>query len=73
MHAGDNSEAVNIRDLTSKWPESGLTQGGIFSESISFNADIKEVHLFPILQGDTESGKQKEHLCEHESQIIEIN
>lgn len=73
IYTEDNSEAVNIRELTSKWPEAGLTQGGIFSESISFNADVKEVHLFPILRGDTESGKQEEHLCEHESQIIEVN
>ena len=73
IHTEDNSEAVDIKDLTSKWPEDGLTQGGIFSESVSFNIDVKEVHLFPILRGNTESGKQKEHLCEHESQIIEVN
>lgn len=73
MDAGDNAEAVNIRELTSKWPENGLTQGGIFSDSISFNTDVKEVHLLPILRGDTESKKQKEHICEHEGQIIEVN
>lgn len=73
IHAGDNAEAVNIRELTSKWPENGLTQGGIFSDSISFNADVKEVHLLPVLIGDAESKEQKEHICEYESQIIEVN
>ncbi len=73
MHTEDNSEEKDIKELSSNWPENGLTQGGIFSDSISFNADIKEVHLFPILRGSTESEKQKEHLCEYESQIIEVN
>lgn len=73
IHTEDNSEVIDIKELTSKWPENGLTQGGIFSDSISFNADVKEVYLFPILQGDTESGKQKEHVCEYEAYIIEPN
>ena len=37
------------------------------------NADVKEVHLLPILRGDTESGKQKEYVCEYEGHIIEVN
>jgi len=73
IHTQDNSEAVDIKNLNSKWPEKGLTQGGIFSEDVSFNADVREVHLLPILRGDTESEKQKEYVCEYQGYIIEIN
>jgi len=73
IHTQGNSEAVDIKDLNSKWPEEGLTQGGIFSEDVSFNADVREVHLLPLLSGDTESGKQKEYVCEYEGHIIEVN
>ncbi len=73
IHAEDNSEVKDIKELSSRWPEKGLTQGGVFSNSISFDLNVKEVSLFPILRGDTESKKQKEHLCEHEEEIIEVN
>ncbi len=73
IHEEYNSEVKNIKELSSRWPENGLTQGGVFSDSISFDVNVKEVSLFPILRGDTESKKQKEHLCEHEEEIVEVN
>ena len=72
MHTEDNSEVKNINELSSNWPKEGLEVGGVFSDTISFNADVKEVSLIPVLRGDTESGKQKVHICEYEEQIIEV-
>jgi len=73
VHKEDSSGAVDIREISSNWPEDGLTQGGIFSDTIGFDAEVTEVSLLPVLRGDTDSGKQKEHICEYEGQIIEPN
>jgi len=72
IHTEDDSKVKNINELSSNWPEEGLSMGGVFSDTISFNADVKEVSLIPVLRGETESGKQKEHICEYEEQIIEV-
>ena len=73
MHTETDSELADIKDLTSKWSESGLGIGGAFSDSISFAADVKEVNLLPVLRGDTESKKQEQHICENQENIIEVN
>ena len=73
MHTEDDSEVKNIDELSSKWSEEGLTQGGVFSDTMSFDAEIQKIILIPVLIGDTESKGQKEHICEYEEYIIEVN
>jgi hypothetical protein len=73
IHNEKDSEVKDIKELSSKWSENGLWQGGVFSDNLNFDANIKEVSLIPVLIGDAGSKKQKEHVCEHEEQIIEVN
>ncbi len=68
----ESSEVVNLKELTNKWPETGLSLGGIFYDTIVFEDEIQKIQLVPILLGKTESGKFKEHVCENQRGIIEL-
>jgi flagellin-like protein len=53
----------NLRDKSSLWPETGLNQGGVFSDVLSFDGD--EIIVIPILLGESDSGR-KTYVCEEQ-------
>ena len=66
-------ETQDIKDLTPNWPEDGLNPGKAFSDSITFDADVNEVVLIPVLIGKTSSGKEIEYVCERAGYNLLIN
>jgi hypothetical protein len=72
-HNGVDSEAQDIKELSSNWPQKGLSQGEVFSDSINFDPSIKELSIIPILISDEESRREAEHICEHKEMIIKIS
>ena len=54
----------------SKWPEVGLNQGGVFSDSIDY--DGEEIILIPVLIGNSEQGK-KTYVCDENQHGYKIN
>ena len=73
VYTDESYKTYDIKDLTSKWPEEGLKIGGAFSDDITFDANTNEVILTPVLMGNTNSGKEKEYVCERESYTLLIN
>lgn len=73
IYSNESFETQDIKDLTSNWPNTGLNPGEAFSDSITFDADVSEVVLIPVLMGSTNSGKEKEYVCERESYTLLIN
>ncbi len=60
----------NLRDLSSEeWPETGLNQGGVFEDNVSF--DGNKIVLVPVLLGESESGR-KTYVCDENQYGIEI-
>lgn len=70
IYSDGSFETKDIKDLTPNWPEDGLKAGKTFSDSITFDADVNEVVLIPVLMGKTNSGKEREYVCERESQTL---
>ena len=62
----------SIRDLMSNWPEDGLKPGMVFSGNITFDEDVNKLVLTPVLIGKTNSGEEKEYICERVSQNLFI-
>ncbi len=66
--AGEH-ETLDLREdsVTTEWPEVGLNQGGVFSDSaFGTNNDIdaaQEIILIPVLMGESESGR-KTYVCD---------
>jgi flagellin-like protein len=50
-------DTLDIKDLSNKWPLSGLPQGGTFSDTISFTGSTKII-VIPVLAGNSESGQR---------------
>jgi len=73
IYSDGSFETQDIKDLTPNWPEDGLKEGKAFSGSITFDADVNEVVIIPVLMGKTNSGKEREYVCERESYILPIN
>ena len=73
IYSDGNFETQDIKDLTPNWPEDGLKEGGAFSDSITFDADVNKVVLIPVLMGKTNSGEEREYVCERESYTLLIN
>jgi flagellin-like protein len=58
---------LDLRDesVTTEWPEVGLNQGGVFSDS-EFSDNVgsaKEIILVPVLMGESDSGR-KTYVCD---------
>ena len=53
---------INLNALSSKWPSSGLNEGEVFSDTISFSED--KITLIPTLMGKTDKGNQKTYTCD---------
>ena len=73
IYSDGSYETQDIKDLTPNWPEDGLKQGKAFSDSITFDVGVNEVVLIPVLMGKTNSGKEREYVCERESYTLLIN
>ena len=72
LHKEDSSKPIDIKEITSKWPKNGLIIGQGFYDKIDFDEEIKKISLIPILRGETDSGKLKEHICEYQEVIIDL-
>jgi flagellin-like protein len=61
---GDGSHITqDIRTIEgANWPESGINQGGTFSAPLTFNGE--EITLFPVLLGESDSGR-KTYVCDN--------
>lgn len=60
-------KTLDLRDnlITTEWPEVGLNQGGVFSDS-EFGDNLvgaEEIVLIPVLMGESESGR-KTYVCD---------
>lgn len=73
IYSDGSYETQDIKDLTPNWPEDGLKPGGAFSDSITFDAEVNEVVLIPILIGKTDNGKESEYVCERKSYTLLID
>lgn len=57
-------ETMNIKELSTDWPSTGLRQGGVFmsGDLSSELSDATEVVLIPILVGSSKNG-ERTHIC----------
>jgi len=61
-------QTLDLRDkgVTTKWPEVGLNQGGVFSDegfSDKIGSGVTEIVLVPVLIGESKSGR-KTYVCD---------
>ena len=73
IYSDGSYETQDIKDLTPNWPEDGLKPGKVFSDSITFDADVNKVVLIPVLIGKTNNGEEREYVCEREGDTLLIN
>jgi len=55
-------QTLDLREESTTWPEEGLNQGGVFSDS-SLTISRDEMVLIPVLLGDSASGR-KIYVCD---------
>ncbi|MFH1503616.1 MAG: archaellin/type IV pilin N-terminal domain-containing protein [Candidatus Diapherotrites archaeon] len=59
---GDGSYSTeDLREESNSWPETGLNQGGVFSDILIFNGN--QIVLIPVLIGESNSGR-KTYVCD---------
>lgn len=58
-------ETVDVKDIVSDWPETGLDQGGIYSGLVSISSGADEITVIPILRGSSEAGPRM-YTCEEQ-------
>ena len=51
----------DLKDISQKWPLTGLNPGGTFSDTLVFNGD--EIILIPVIEGESKSG-EKTYVCD---------
>jgi len=56
-------ETKDLSDLADGWPETGLGQGGVFSEAITLSGNPNKITLIPVLIGTSDKGKKKKFIC----------
>lgn len=57
---------LNIEEITGSWPQTGLNQGGVFSEDISSSASgAEKITVIPVLMGTSDSGART-HDCDEQ-------
>ena len=59
----------NLREESLAWPETGLNQGGVFSDTMYFTGE--EIVLIPVLIGESDSGR-KTYVCDENQYGYEI-
>lgn len=58
-------ETLDLSEIASGWPETGLTTGGAFSGHINTSASAEELTIIPVLRG--RSGTvTKTHTCDEQ-------
>lgn len=57
-----NFETSNLNTLSDSWPDVGLNQGTIFSDTISFS-DAEKIVLIPVILGSS-NGEEKTFACD---------
>lgn len=62
MSKPGSHQTVNL-DSLADWPETGLSQGGVFSDTVD-TTGFDELTLVPILIGVSDDGSKKSFTCE---------
>lgn len=57
-----SQESIDITNITTSWPSTGLTQGGAFSGSLSDTSSAQKITVIPVLRGTTSKGIRT-HVC----------
>lgn len=66
-------ETKSLKDLTSNWPKSGLSQGGAFADTLSETPNSGEqMVLIPVLIGNSDKGKRTFTCEEYQGYEISI-
>jgi flagellin-like protein len=62
--AGGSHKTESIKDLSGRWPEAGLNQGGIYSsEDLSSDfSEAERIIIIPVLVGTSKNG-ERTHVC----------
>ena len=64
--AGRGYETIELNEIDSNWPETGLKQGGAYSGDLSSHIDMdntNEVIIMPVLIGTSDKGGKKTYAC----------
>jgi len=59
-------KTLNMKEIDSNWPSTGLRQGGSFSSkdlSAEFSGATKML-IIPVLVGTSQTGEEKTHVCD---------
>ncbi len=73
LSTGGNYETKSLKEISSSWPSSGLTQGGVASVIIPNVGGVEKIIVNPVLVGKTKAGAKKSYNCEqglYQSEII---
>ena len=55
---------MELNEIVSDWPETGLKQGGVYSGDISSEASgADEIIIMPVLIGVSDKGGKKTYAC----------
>lgn len=60
-----------LNEITTSWSDSGLNQGGSFSEAIILDSSINKIILVPVLMGNSKKG-EKTFMCNEKQHGYEI-
>jgi len=59
-------ETLDIENIVSNWPATGLNQGGVFSADISSSASgAEKITVIPVLRGTSDKGTRT-HVCDEQ-------
>ena len=58
-------ETMELNEIVSDWPETGLTQGGAYSGYVGerIDDDTEEIIVMPVLIGTSDKGGKKTYAC----------
>lgn len=59
----DSYETKELNELSSEWPDSGLSGGASFSDNLNLEENVEKIVLTPVLLGKDEQGAKKSYAC----------
>ena len=71
MSEGGIFKTSDLKQISSNWPQFGLTQGSTFSEEIE-TGNSNKISLVPILLGNSKNGNEKTFNCDEVKYGYEI-
>lgn len=59
-------ETLDMKEIDSSWPSTGLKQGGTFlSKDLSDEfSEVQKILIIPVLAGTSQGGEEKIHVCD---------